>query len=67
MLAAAMDAGVNFFDNAEVYALGKSETVMGDAIKALKWPRLELHRLDQVLLGPAAARLAIRRQQESTP
>jgi voltage-dependent potassium channel beta subunit len=39
MLAAAMDAGVNFFDNAEVYALGKSETVMGDAFKALKWPR----------------------------
>ena len=41
MLAAAKDAGVNFFDNAEVYALGKSETVMGDAIKALKWPRLD--------------------------
>lgn len=40
MLAAAMDAGVNFFDNAEAYALGKSETVMGEAIKALKWPRL---------------------------
>ncbi len=41
MLAAAMDAGVNFFDNAEVYALGKSEQVMGDAIRALKWPRLD--------------------------
>lgn len=41
MLAAAMDAGVNFYDNAEVYALGKSEQVMGDAIKALKWPRLD--------------------------
>lgn len=40
MLAAALDAGVNFFDNAEAYALGKSETVMGEAIKALKWPRL---------------------------
>jgi voltage-dependent potassium channel beta subunit len=40
MLAAAMDAGVNFFDNAEVYAGGKSEEVMGHAIKALKWPRL---------------------------
>ena len=40
MLAAAYDAGVNFFDNAEVYALGKSETVMGEAIKALNWPRL---------------------------
>ena len=40
MLALAFDAGVNFFDNAEVYAAGKSEQVMGDAIKALKWPRL---------------------------
>jgi voltage-dependent potassium channel beta subunit len=40
MLAYAMDNGVNFFDNAEVYASGKSEEVMGDAIKALKWPRL---------------------------
>ena len=40
MLAAAMDAGINFFDNAEAYAGGKSEVVMGEAIKALKWPRL---------------------------
>ena len=40
MLAAAMDAGINFFDNAEVYAGGKSEVVMGEAFKALKWPRL---------------------------
>jgi voltage-dependent potassium channel beta subunit len=40
MLAAAFDAGVNFFDNAEVYAMGKSEVVMGEAFKALKWPRL---------------------------
>ncbi len=40
MLAAAMDAGVNFFDNAEVYAKGQSEVVMGEAFKALGWPRL---------------------------
>jgi voltage-dependent potassium channel beta subunit len=40
MLAAAMDAGVNFFDNAEAYARGQSEVVMGEAIRALKWPRL---------------------------
>jgi len=40
MLAAAMDAGVNFFDNAEAYAKGRSEIVMGEAFKALKWPRL---------------------------
>jgi len=40
MLAAAMDAGINFFDNAEVYARGQSEIVMGEAFKALAWPRL---------------------------
>jgi len=40
MLAAAMDAGINFFDNAEVYAAGQSEAIMGQAFKALKWPRL---------------------------
>lgn len=40
MLAAAMDAGVNFFDNAEVYADGQSETVMGEAFRKLGWPRL---------------------------
>ncbi len=39
MMAAAYDAGVNFFDNAEVYAGGKSEEVMGAAIKKLKWRR----------------------------
>ena len=38
-MAAAYDAGVNFFDNAEVYAQGKSETLMGEAIRALGWPR----------------------------
>ncbi len=40
MMAAAFDAGVNFFDNAEVYAAGRSETIMGDALKKLAWPRL---------------------------
>src|SRR5664279_1654539 len=40
MLAAAMDAGVNFFDNAEVYAKGQSEVVMGEAFKRLGWSRL---------------------------
>jgi voltage-dependent potassium channel beta subunit len=40
MMAAAFDAGVNFFDNAEAYALGQSESVMGEALRRLKWPRL---------------------------
>jgi len=38
-LAAAYDAGVNFFDNAEGYEAGRSETIMGDAIGSLGWPR----------------------------
>ncbi len=40
-LAAAKDAGVNFFDNAEAYAGGESERVMGTAIRELGWKRHE--------------------------
>jgi voltage-dependent potassium channel beta subunit len=36
---AARDAGCNFFDNAESYAGGKSEEVMGKALAQLGWPR----------------------------
>lgn len=39
LMAAAYDAGVNFFDNAESYAGGKSEEVMGAALKRLNWRR----------------------------
>ena len=39
MMAAAYDAGVNFFDNAEAYAHGKSEEIMGEAFKRLGWRR----------------------------
>jgi voltage-dependent potassium channel beta subunit len=38
-MAAAHEAGVNFFDNAEVYAKGKSETLMGAAFKKMGWRR----------------------------
>jgi voltage-dependent potassium channel beta subunit len=38
-MAAAWDAGVNFFDNAEAYAKGKSEEIMGAVLRELKWPR----------------------------
>src|SRR5690606_23937421 len=40
-LSAARDAGVNFFDNAEAYAGGQSEQIMGDAIAELGWERHE--------------------------
>ena len=40
-MAAAYDAGVNFFDNAQVYAAGRSEELMGEALKKLAWPRMK--------------------------
>ena len=36
---AAHDAGCNLFDNAEAYAGGRSETLMGQALTELQWPR----------------------------
>jgi voltage-dependent potassium channel beta subunit len=39
LMAAAWDAGVNFFDNAEIYARGGAEKIMGAALKELGWPR----------------------------
>jgi voltage-dependent potassium channel beta subunit len=38
-LSAAREAGVNFFDNAESYAQGQSERIMGKALAELGWPR----------------------------
>ena len=42
MMQAAIDAGVNFFDNAEVYAGGKAETMMGKVVKKAGWKRSDL-------------------------
>ena len=38
----AFDNGVNFFDNAEAYASGRAETVMGNVIRKLGWHRSDL-------------------------
>jgi voltage-dependent potassium channel beta subunit len=38
-MAAAWDAGVNFFDNAEIYARGEAERIMGAVLKELGWAR----------------------------
>lgn len=42
LLARCRDSGVNFFDNAEVYANGKAEEIMGQAIRELGWKRSDL-------------------------
>ena len=39
LLTAAYDHGINFFDNAEIYARGKSEEVMGAILKEKQWER----------------------------
>lgn len=39
LMATAYEAGVNFFDNAENYANGMSEEIMGAALKKLGWRR----------------------------
>lgn len=42
IMKAAFDAGVNFFDNAEGYAAGRAETIMGNVIKRAGWKRSDL-------------------------
>jgi voltage-dependent potassium channel beta subunit len=39
---AAFDAGCNFFDNAEAYAGGESEAIMGRVVETLGWKRHEI-------------------------
>lgn len=39
LMRTAYDNGINFFDNAEIYARGDSERVMGKVLKKMKWPR----------------------------
>ncbi|MBW8851701.1 MAG: aldo/keto reductase [Xanthomonadales bacterium] len=39
LMALAYDAGINFFDNAEIYEQGRSEVVMGEALRKLGWSR----------------------------
>jgi voltage-dependent potassium channel beta subunit len=41
-MAAAYEAGVNFFDNAEAYANGEAEIVMGNVIRRAGWKRSDL-------------------------
>jgi voltage-dependent potassium channel beta subunit len=51
LMVAAYDGGVNFFDNAEVYANGESEKVMGNVLSQLKWPRSTYMISSKVFFG----------------
>ncbi len=48
---AAREAGVNFFDNAEAYAGGESELIMGRVLKSLDWKRRDLVISTKVFWG----------------
>lgn len=51
LMGVAYDAGVNFFDNAEGYAGGKSEEVMGKILKAKNWDRASFLVSSKVFFG----------------
>ncbi|KAF6252375.1 NADP-dependent oxidoreductase domain-containing protein [Scenedesmus sp. NREL 46B-D3] len=51
LLQASRDAGVNYFDNAEVYAKGQAEEIMGKAFKELGWKRSDLVISTKVFWG----------------
>jgi len=50
-MSAAYDLGVNFYDNAEAYAHGNAEIVMGNAIKKLGWRREDFVVSSKVFWG----------------
>ena len=51
LMTTAFDAGVNFFDNAEAYAEGQAEVVMGEILKERNWPRDEWTVSSKVFFG----------------
>lgn len=52
LMKTAYDRGVNFFDNAEAYAGGRAEEVMGRALKQFAWPRDTWCVSSKVFWGP---------------
>jgi voltage-dependent potassium channel beta subunit len=51
LMVTAYENGINFFDNAEIYARGQSELVMGDILKKLNWDRTSYVISSKVFFG----------------
>jgi voltage-dependent potassium channel beta subunit len=51
LMKTAFDAGVNFFDNAEAYAGGEAETIMGNVIQRAGWKRSDLVLSTKIFWG----------------
>ena len=51
LMTLAYDAGVNFFDNAEVYSGGAAETIMGEVIKKTGWKQKDLVLSTKIFWG----------------
>ncbi len=51
LMSIAYDSGVNFFDNAEIYARGKSEEVMGSILQKKNWSRSSYCLSSKVFFG----------------
>jgi voltage-dependent potassium channel beta subunit len=54
LMVKAYEGGINYFDNAEVYASGRSELVMGKILHKLGWPRDTWLVSSKVFFGSAA-------------
>lgn len=51
LISTAYEAGINFFDNAEIYARGKSEVVLGNILKGKDWARSSYCVSSKVFFG----------------
>jgi voltage-dependent potassium channel beta subunit len=55
LITQAFDAGINFFDNAETYAKGEAERIMGDVLADMRFPRDAFAVSSKVFFGAADA------------
>lgn len=56
LMKVAYDNGINFFDNAEIYAQGQSETVMGNILNKMGWDRTSYTVSSKVFFGDGRRR-----------